>query len=199
MNIFYKTLLAILISIMFVGKVLAAPVGGPPKFHTQSFDVNFTSRTIIDHPVEKVWPHLLDFSSWMTDFEAKPIIGGRILHREGEVLKVTNTAAVKAKLETPYHFSKTLKIRPLEQVGIKVFTAEGGSYGGANYQGVDTLSVVDLGGKTLVIFNVYAEFQLPPMTEEERQVRDEQGTAGMEEKILRYWGNLNSLVDGKAL
>src|SRR6266702_6820576 len=85
---------------------------------SQSFFVDVTSnaRTMIDHPIDVVWPHLLNQESWMKDLVIERIGANR--DTEGEIKKVipvlSNARDLGVKEVEPFFF-KTLLLIPFRR------------------------------------------------------------------------------------
>ena len=119
----------------------------------------FSSVTaVIRHPIDVVWPHVLDQAAYMKDFHIETIDGTR--NREGELKKVT-------PLQPGFRdfFFKTLLLIPFRKFVYKAYTEDrSGKYG---FTGIEVLSLSDFGRDSTVTFEAYLEVQSWTMTREE--------------------------------
>jgi hypothetical protein len=121
-------------------------------------DMVSSATTVIEHPVDIVWHHLLEQAAWMTDFKVETVGGER--HREGELKKLT-----PALPQYQPFFFKTLRLVPFRKFVYKAYTNDrSGWYG---FTGVEILSLDNVGGETTVAFEAYLEVQTTTMTPKE--------------------------------
>lgn len=148
---------------------------------------HFLTETVIDRPVEVVWPHIVKIGSWMTDHKLETIAGeeGTVGHFE----RVWPRNLDDDTAEPLYHLYGIAKIIPERCIVLEVFPEKGGSYGDAFYPpefvNFDAILLTDLGDKTQVSFfgiEVYAE-------------HDDAYDKDIHDQIGRYFENLRELCE----
>lgn len=152
-------------------------------------------EAIIDHPVEKVWPHALDIGSWMSAHGLETIAGepGKVGHFERVLPR-----GVGADVPLPhYHLYGITEIIPLKLIVLEVFPERGGSYGVTKqWMSFDNILLTDLGGRTKVVF-LMVDAHLGEHDEEYHQRRKKEVEGGRD-LLNGYFENLRRLVDGAA-
>ena len=154
--------------------------------NTIFLDMTAIASTVIKHPTDVVWPHLLDQAAWMKDFKAVETIGGHP-RQEGELKKVTPFSA-----EYEPFFFRTLLVVPFRRLVHKAYTENrSGKYA---FTGIEVLSLDDLGRDSTVVFEAYLEFQSWTMTRE--QLADYVSAAREGSKVLweRNFQRLASVI-----
>jgi hypothetical protein len=120
-------------------------------------------ETIIDHPIEKVWPHALLIDKWANNnhrYETVVDTGGGV----GHLWRLYYQSVPEGTPEPHYSFTGITYVIPHKLVGYEVFPEKGGSYGGMiplDYRGFDTMVVDDLGGRTKVAVLVISTSENP--------------------------------------
>lgn len=150
-------------------------------------------ETILDHPVKKVWPQLLDIGSWMDAHELKTLDGrsGEVGHFE-QVLPRGLAADVPA---ARYHLYGVAALIPHKMLAIEVLPENGGSYGNPReWMSFDTIILTDLGDRTHLSF-LMIDVNMGPSTPESRKEQDEKLQLGRE-LITPYFENLKRLLRG---
>jgi hypothetical protein len=150
-------------------------------------DMVSTGSCIFRHPIDAVWPHLLDQASWMKDVKLETIDGQR--NQVGEVKRATPP-------EARYHpfFFRTLLLIPLRKFVYKAYTENrAGKYG---FTGIEVLSLRDLGKDSAVVFEAYLEFQTWTMTRDELADYIEHVKKGSAAMWEGNFARLSALVDG---
>lgn len=140
---------------------------------------------VIDAPIQKVWPLLLNYPSWQNYSIVKNISGEP--GKEGEVVMLK-----KEELKTPTtaYFARTLKIEPERRVVWKTFRE------GVNYFGIVDFRLFDLGGgKTRFWNNSLYEHNVPYEHESEIEAFRKQSYANTEELFASIIPKLKKLAE----
>lgn len=116
------------------------------------------AETIIDHPVRRVWPHVLNIGGWMSAHNLQTLDG-----KAGEVGHFERVLPKKLAPGTPpphYHLYGVAEIIPHKLIALEVLPEKGGSYGKTRqYMSFDSILLTDLGERTHLTFlmiDVYA-------------------------------------------
>jgi hypothetical protein len=157
-------------------------------------DMTSFAHTIINHPAEVVWPHLLNQAAWMKDLMIESVTGQP--NAVGEVRKVLPAGADPKQYELdeiqPFFF-QTLLLSPLRKFVYKAYTRHrGGEYG---FTGIEILTLNDLIQQTAVSLEVYLEWESGTMSEGDLAAlvaKAKEGAAAMWE---RNFQRLNVLVN----
>jgi hypothetical protein len=142
--------------------------------------------TVIEAPVEKVWPQALKIGSWMTAHRLETVAGepGKVDHFE-QVFPRNLAADVP---EPHYHFYGIAAAVPHQYIALEVFPERGGSYGKTRpWLMFDVLQFTDLGGRTRVTF-LMIDVQLG------KEAVPEAKHDGVADMIHGYFENLKRLV-----
>jgi hypothetical protein len=149
-------------------------------------------ETIIDHPVEKVWPCALNIGSWMSAHRLETIAGEPMNVGHFERVYPRNLGA-----EVPpphYHLYGIAEIIPLKLIALEVLPEKGGSYGDAHeWVSFDNILLSDIGAKTQVTF-LMVEIQLGKWDQRSRENRNAV-LEGVRPMLEGYFENLKRLVE----
>ena len=168
------------------------------KFENKSYHSNYGyTETFIDHPVEKVWPHVLDIAKWMDAHDLETVSGepGKF----GHLVKVMPHGIGD---ETPlphYHLYALAKIIPLKLIALEVFPEKNGSYGGHDKKtSIDTILLSDIGGnRTKVAFYLAdVNWKENPKNVTDPVDRDAGMQSYMDKLFEKFWVNLKDNVEG---
>ena len=147
--------------------------------------------TIIDHPVERVWKHAVKISTWMTDYRLVTLAG--IAGEVGHFERVYPPGLAEGTPPPHYHLYGIAELIPNKCIFIEVFPERGGSYGKTReWLMFDNILLVDLGGRTKVIFfiiDVHPGRAAQPESHDDAVLRD---------RLERYFVNLKKLADNDA-
>jgi hypothetical protein len=149
--------------------------------------------TIIDHPVEKVWPHALNIEGWMSAHRLETLAGEP--GKAGHFQRVYPRGIGDDVALPHYHLYGIAEVIPPKLIALEVFPEKGGSYGSTVPRlSFDYILLTDLGGKTHVIFAmVDITLQKDDVEFKKRQEREhEEGR----ERLAPYFDNLKRLVEG---
>jgi len=149
-------------------------------------------ETIIDRPVEAVWPHALDIGSWMSAHRLETIAGEPM--KVGHFERV-HPRGLRAEVPLPhYHLYGIAEVIPLKLIALEVLPEKGGSYGEANeWVSFDSILFSNMGDRTKVTF-LMVEVQLGLWTEESKRNR-RAVLNGVPEMLEGYFENLRLLVE----
>jgi hypothetical protein len=121
-------------------------------------DMVSSVSTVITHPIDIVWPHLLNQAAWMKGFAIETVSGDR--NKEGELKQVV---PVGGQFQ-PFFF-KTLLLVPFRKFVYKAYTdTRSGQY---SFTGVEILSLSEFGKESAVTFDAFLEVQSGEMTRPE--------------------------------
>lgn len=173
--------------------IAALKMEEPRKINMHAYDASFTVQITFNHPAAEVWPHILNFKSWMTDYHFDMTSGEE--HNEGAIIKAT---AINCSDDVPkahHKFVRIVRIVPKKVLVLKVFSAEGGSLGDKDYVVFDTFNLVEHNGKTTVVINCSGEFPKKAITNKEQQITmDTNIQKVMGDMFDRYEVTLKKLV-----
>jgi hypothetical protein len=149
-------------------------------------------ETTIDHPVEKVWPHVIDIGSWMSDHRLETIAGepGKVGHFERVIPHGMDDAP-----EPRYHLYGVAEVIPQKLIVLEVFWEKGGSYGKTREKfSFDEIHLTDIGDRTKIFFLMVDQHMGKGEKDfaARRKVELEGGVRAM---IERYFENLRRLVE----
>lgn len=151
-------------------------------------------ETIIEYPVEKVWPHALQIGKWMTDHRLETLAGeaGKVGHFERVFMR-----GIGAEVPEPhYHLYGIAEIIPFKLIAMEVFPEIGGSYGKKReWVMFDSILFVDLGGRTHITF-LLVDMQVGRGAGRHRKKMDdeEQEREVIRDRLGRFFDNLRQLV-----
>lgn len=149
-------------------------------------------ETIIDHPVEKVWPNALDIGSWMSAHRLETLAGEpcKIGHFER-----VYPGGLGADVPLPHHhLYGIVAIIPHKLIALEVFPERGGSYGVTKpWMSFDNILLTDLGDRTKVVF-LMVDAHLGAHDEEYHRRRQREVEGGRD-LLNGYFENLRRLVN----
>lgn len=150
-------------------------------------------ETVIDHPVERVWPHALKIGSWMSAHGLETVSGtaGEVGHFE----RVFPRNLGQDVGLPHHHVYGVAHIIPHKYIALEVFPERGGSYGDTKqWMSFDGILLTDIGGKTKLMF-LLVDVHMDKASAEEyarRQTKVEAARTLLEQ----YFENLKRLVNG---
>jgi hypothetical protein len=106
---------------------------------------------IIDHPIERVWPHALNIGSWMNKNRLVTLAGesGKVGHFQ----RVHPQGLADDVPQPRYHLYGVAEIIPMKLIALEVIPEKGGSYGKTRPKMcVDSITLSDLGGRTKIAY-----------------------------------------------
>lgn len=136
-------------------------------------------ETLLDAPVERAWPHVIDYPSWQSYSLVQHVSGPP--GEEGEVVLLKKEEGG----EFPPYYARTIKLEPGRRIVWKTYPqirAEGN-----DYFGIVEFRLLSAGGKTRFCHESLYEFMVPYRDESELEAfrkRSYEGAAMMFESIL---------------
>ena len=150
------------------------------------------AEVIIDHPVERVWPHALRIGSWMSAHRLETVAGepGKIGHFERVFPR-----DLGPEVGLPHHSVYGIAhVIPLKYIALEAFPEKGGSYGETRqWMTFDSILLSEMAGRTRLIFLVIGVHMWKGSKEdlEQRQIK----TEGARKLLSQYFENLKRLID----
>lgn len=163
--------------------------------------VDLVSRveTTVDHPVEKVWPYILHWNSFVDEKEFLPHRVAGANDSVGEIKGVSHFDKT-GRMES-FFFLKTILIVPNKQLVLKVLSPEYAYDGETGLStevpqtGYEVFSTRENDGRTAVSLDVFVEMMPPGVTEDQAQSIAEQYRIETEEKwYQKYFPKLKQLL-----
>jgi hypothetical protein len=164
---------------------LLAAANAPPD---EAIDLIVRSEVTIDRPAALVWPRLLDLASWKDSI-------GSLEHVAGEPNAAGELRFVKPPdgNEAAGYFVRSVKLVPGRQLVMKLF-----GQGGQAFVGFAAFNLNEASGRTTVVYDVYVEYRVPDLSEEERRDAAEQLYRATQTKLDQEHLKLKALVEGNA-
>ena len=190
----FNTLIATTVALVLSLNVAAQNID---KFQQKPYYSNYGyTETIIDRPVEKVWPHVLEIAKWMDAHNLETISGepGKF----GHLVKVMPHGLTDKNPLPHYHLYAVAKIIPFKLIALEVFPEKNGSYGGDDkHTSFDTVLLSDIGGKkTKVAFYLTdINWKENPKNGMDPDKRDAGMQSYMDNKFEQFWVNLKNNVE----
>jgi hypothetical protein len=148
--------------------------------------------TVIDYPVERVWPHALNIGRWMSAHRLDRIEGepGQV----GFFERVYPVSLASTVPEPRYHLYGIAEIIAPKLIALEVFPENGGSYGNTRPKmSFDTIFLTDLGDRTHVGFYM-VDVHLGEGDEQSHVRRKAELEGGVRELLMQYFENLRREV-----
>jgi uncharacterized protein YndB with AHSA1/START domain len=157
--------------------------GTPDEVKT--FDLIVRTEITIDAPASAVWPYLFKAQEWKQSIGKLERVAGKP-NTEGETIRVTPKGAG----EDRGYYIKYLRVVENHQLVIKIFNIpDDGSVGFSDF------SLFESHGKTHMIYDVYVEYTLPGMSDEEVKKFGQQVYEGTKNKLEVENRKLKELVE----
>jgi hypothetical protein len=123
----------------------------------KKFDLIVRTEISINAPASAVWPYLFNVKEWKTSISKLERVTGEP-NKVGDTLRVTPKGAG----EDQGYYIKYVRLVENQQLVIKIFNIpDDGVVGYSDF------SLFESNGKTNLIYDVYAEYSLPGMSDEE--------------------------------
>jgi hypothetical protein len=152
-------------------------------------------ETVLDYPIEKVWPQALKIGSWMNAHRLETLAGeaGKVGHFER-----VHPLKIGADVPLPhYHLYGIEKIIPFKLIALEVLPEKGGSYGETrSWASFDSILFTDLGGKTQLTFYMIDVYQ--GKGDEAFHQREDAKLERAGDLLKRYFDNLKQQVQSMA-
>jgi len=133
--------------------------------HDEGTTVRYTVHveTTLEHPAEKVWPHILRWDAWIEDYREERVGGAP--DAVGEVLRVSHFDET-GRLDLSF-FVSIFKITPHRQLVYKIisplysYDAETGAVTAAPTMGFEILNLREDGETTVIGLDAFIELTGP--------------------------------------
>jgi len=182
----YKRIL-IFMSFVLVFIMLLLVVVPTATENIKKFDLIVRTEISINAPASAVWPYLFNVKKWKTSIAKLERVAGDP-NKVGETLRVTP----KGTVEDQGYYIKYVRVVENRQLVIKIFNIpDDGVVGYSDF------SLFESNGKTHLIYDVYAEYSLPAMTDEEVKTFGQQVYEGTKNKLEIENHRLKELVEAR--
>ncbi|MBN1222465.1 MAG: hypothetical protein JXB23_04415 [Candidatus Aminicenantes bacterium] len=156
-----------------------------PESSVKKFDLIVRTEISINRPPADVWPLLFKVKEWKSSIDKLERVAGEP-NKEGETLRVTP----KGTGEDQGYFIKYVRVEENRQLVIKIFNIpDDGAVGYSDF------SLFESKGKTDMIYDVYVEYRLPGMSEEEVRKFGSRAYSATKEKLESENQKLKELVE----
>jgi hypothetical protein len=170
----------LLISIIVLPNIL---FGSPNE--VKKFDLIVRTEVTINAPAATVFPFLFNVKEWKGSIGKLERVAGEP-NKEGETLRVTPKGAG----EDQGYYIKYARVVENRQLVIKIFNIpDDGTVGYSDF------SLFETDGKTHMIYDVYVEYNLPGMSDEEIKKFGQQAYDGTKNKLEIENQKLKELVE----
>jgi hypothetical protein len=173
---------------VFLISIIASPkilLGRPDE--VKKFDLIVRTEITIDAPASAVWPYLFKAQEWKQSIGKLERVAGKAM-TEGETLRVTPKGAG----EDQGYYIKYVRVVENRQLVIKIFNIpDDGAVGFSDF------SLFESHGKTHMIYDVYIEYSLKGMSDEEVKKFGQQAYEGTKNKLEIENTKLKELVEAQ--
>ena len=146
----------------------------------------------INRPAKEIWPYILNLNAWVANRRYENISGN-----PGSVGELTKASALDENgelIKGEFYFLKTIKIIPFKYYLFKATSAEDYS---VEFSGFDSLTLIEQGNKTRVIFNANLVYHFSKMKEEDVGSTAKNMTKSAERRWTEHLQRLSTLVKEK--
>ena len=155
----------------------------------RKYDLIVRAEITIEAPASSVWPFLFKTKEWKSSIGKLERVAGES-NKEGETLRVIPEGA----RESQGYYIKYVRVVDNRQLVIKIFNIpDDGTLGYSDF------SLFESQGRTHMIYDVYVEYRLTDMTEEEVQQFGEQAYEATKSKLESENQKLKELVESTHL
>lgn len=120
----------------------------------------WNGETLLDAPIERAWPHVINYTAWQHYPVAEHISG--VPGQEGEVVLLRKD---EAGFSFPPYFARTIKLDPPRRVIWKTYPQQDTE--GPAFFGIVDFKLSDVDGRTRFRYDFLYEFLLPGADERE--------------------------------
>jgi len=160
-------------------------IGLAESDEVKKFDLIVRTEITINAPASAVWPFLFNVKEWKGSIGKLERVAGEP-NKEGETLRVTP----KGTGENQGYYIKYVRAVENRQLVIKIFNIpDDGAMGYSDF------SLFESNGKTHLIYDVYVEYNLPGMSDEEIKKFGQQAYDGTKNKLENENQKLKELVE----
>jgi hypothetical protein len=157
-------------------------------------DLVFSGEVLIDKPVDEVWPHVVDYSSWQ-EFPICEHVSGPV-GAEGEVVRLQKE---ELGIRTPPYYAKTILLEPGKRIIWKCWpeavTPDNDFLGASDLSAVVQFSVEPQGEKTRFSYTNVYEFIVLHRDEAELESFRSENIPLYEGAFGHIFGNLKHLAE----
>ena len=178
-----------LLMLVTIGSLLASGAYVIADEPDRSSEVYAYNEVIIDHPIAMVWPHVLNISSWMTDYRFNMISGEK--NKEGEFGRAAWIRKSDGITPPLYHFYKLSSVVPQKIVTFTFFSEEGGSYG-LDYSASYHILLTECQGSTKLTSVLRLEIYKPSMNRDQLRGLVQKGNDHESKQFGRYMENIKA-------
>jgi hypothetical protein len=153
---------------------------------------HYEADVVIERPIAQVWRQFLAIGSWVTSHTIENVYGSP--DSVGSITRVSSSTARESGLPPPhYHYCKIIKLVPERQYLLKSYAEKGGSYGMQLITGFDDTRFIEIGNKTKLTFNIFAEMRGEAVVRNPAAIDLDASRDGM----IRNLNNLKRIVEGR--
>jgi len=153
----------------------------------KKFDLIVRTEITIDAPASAVWPYLFDVKEWKQSIGKLERVGGEP-NKEGETLRVIPKGAE----EDQGYYIKYVRVVENRQLVLKIFNIpDDGAVGFSDF------SLFESNGTTHMIYDVYVEYRLPGMSDDQVKRFGQQAYEATKTKLESENHKLKELVEAQ--
>jgi len=151
----------------------------------KKFDLIVRTEITINTPASEVWPFLFKAQEWKQSIGKLERVAGEP-NQEGETIRVTPKGAE----ENQGYYIKYVRVVEDRQLVIKIFNIpDDGTVGFSDF------SLFESNGKTHMIYDVYVEYRLTGMSDEEVRKFGQRAYEGTKNKLESENQRLKELIE----
>jgi hypothetical protein len=149
----------------------------------------WNGTTLLDAPVARAWPHVINYTAWQHYPVAEHISGAP--GREGEVVLLKKD---EAGFSFPPYYARTIKLDPPRRVIWKTYPLQGTQ--GPHFFGIVDFRLVEVdNGKTRFCYDFLYEFLMPGTDESELEAFRTSSYKNTEQMFASILPKLQKLVE----
>lgn len=152
--------------------------------------VILTGELQLDAPVEKAWPHVVNYPSWQSYLSIEHISGTS--GEEGELVLLRTG---EAGFSFPPYYARTIKVEPERRLIWKTYAQSAG--GEMEFFGIVDLKLQAENDKTRLRYDTLYEFQVPNQSQRELEAFREKQYRDFETVFASVFLRLKTLVQAK--
>lgn len=134
---------------------------------------------LLDHPVTKVWPYLLRWDTWISNYTCEHLSGEP--DKSGEIKRITSFND-NGEAQGSFHV-EVVRVEPEQRLVYRLIPFDEPVFGVEEISGYEIYNVYDLDGKTLVTYETVARMATTLSSQDELSAR--WGPA--HEQTVRTW------------
>lgn len=145
-------------------------------------------ETMLNAPIERCWPHVLNYTSWQHYPVAQPVSGER--GKEGEVVLLKKD---EAGFTFPPYYARTIKLEPRRRIIWKTWPETATPE--LDFFGIVDFTLHEAKGKTRFCYDFLYELLVPARGESELEELRKQQYANTEAMFAAILPKLKKLVE----